>query len=172
LVSTGLSVEGSAGLVQNYHISGKSLVIGLNYPLEINKTYTIVIKSVMSEGGATITDRTLTVKAVDVPYDKLSRRAQQALLNAQDKNQGVLNDPLVAHLPHSTLDYNLSAVVQTGSKGKDVLAVKAELLLSNADVKSGEQQAIDQYKQEVFDYIRSFGLDPSKYVISFVVIKS
>lgn len=71
---------------------------------------------------------------------------------------------LATTLPHETLDYTLSLVQQGGNAELD-----CQIQLSQADM-SDESAAITNYEQEAQQYIESFGVDPSQYVINYSVL--
>jgi hypothetical protein len=66
------------------------------------------------------------------------------------------------------LGYNLTPVYATVD-GQATLEINAQLLLSYADLSSpqSEQAAIAQYESEINQYISSFGLNPSNYIINY-----
>lgn len=171
----GLSVSSGNKLIRNYQISGKKLIITADTPLVIGQKYTLTIKSIQSESGSIIRDKTLTFVVKDIPYDGLSTTAQKKIISQQDQNQGLRDDPIMRNLPHSTLDFNLTGLITTtdgDNGGKGVLVLKAQLLLTASDVSNGRDAAIAQYKQEVIDYIKSIGFDPAKYTIEYQIIES
>lgn len=150
-------------IIRSSSVSGKTLTINLTSLAE-NKTYTITIAVVQAKDGSQIRNISLKFKPKYVPADKLPKSQQQTLLNNQDKN-GPQPDPIYGLVPYSTLDFTLQAFPTADGKG---IEVDANLLPSAADL-SNEDQAIAQYKQEVVDYIKSKGLDPSKYTINYTV---
>jgi flagellar basal body-associated protein FliL len=72
-------------------------------------------------------------------------------------------DPIVQYVPYSTLDYEIAAIQNDDNS----VTLKVQLSLSDADYKTGKDQAVAQKKQEVLDWITSKGIDPSKYQIDY-----
>lgn len=149
---------------------GKSIVVSLNN-LDINATYTITLKSVANTKGEQIQNRILTFVAKDIAYSSLSKDQQSALIAQQDYKSPAQSDPILSHLPHSTLTYNLSGIISAGGDtNTNTVSLRAELLLTGADM-SDENSAIATYKQQVIDYVKSLGIDPNNYVIDYEVIE-
>jgi hypothetical protein len=169
LASNGLVVSGSNGIIKDSKVSGKTLTISFNYPLDASKSYTVQVASIYATSGQRITNKTYTFKPKSVSFDKLPGSQQQAIVDSQDQNQGPSADPIARYLPYGTLDFNLSATVTQGSNNQSQLVLNAQLLLSHADM-SDQDAAIAQYKKEVTDYIESIGFDPSKYTINYTVV--
>lgn len=74
----------------------------------------------------------------------------------------VKTDPMFDYLPHSTLDYTLTATVDSSNK----TILNAQLFLTEAD-QADPSAALAQYKQEVVEYIQSVGLNPNSYTINY-----
>ena len=72
-------------------------------------------------------------------------------------------DPIIQYLPQSTLSYQIEA--STGTDNKTVLNIR--LLLSEADYRISEQEAVNTYKKEALDWIESKGLNPANYTINY-----
>jgi hypothetical protein len=134
--------------------------------LKLNSKNKIVITEVDSKSGSKLKDLDVSFVAKDIPFQDLSKSQQQAILKLQDTPSPNRDDPILAYLPHSDLDYKLSANVVQGE-----LTLDAELLLTAADVRIDANAAINSYKKEVTDYIKSIGLDPAKYTINYKVIQ-
>lgn len=170
LAKKGHIIGSSADIVRTYEVNGKQLRIFLKSPLEINKEYTLTLENITSERGKIIKQQKLTFTALDLPFSSLSSDQQKYILDHQDKNQGVRDDPITSHLPHSTLDYNLTSEVDKDNAGNDILVLNAEILLAESDLGPGQDQTVQAYKQEVVDYIKSLGLDPANYTIRYTIV--
>ena len=170
LTTSGLSVSSSPGIIQSYVVKQKSLDMTLISPMKIGATYTIVIHSVQSTGGHKLSNKTFHFTPQDIAYTNLPKDQQIAIQNSpgQDDKDAFNNDPVLAHLPHGTLDYNLTPVY-TSVNGHAKLEINAQLLLTYADLSSAqsEQTAITLYESEINQYISSFGLNPSNYIINY-----
>ncbi len=157
-------------IISSSTVKGRDIEIKIIFPLSEKKTYTITVNSIRAADGSQLINKVFTLQPKDVPYDKLSPKEQKNLIDGQDRPTAIQSDPLLSHLPYSSLNFNLTGVIRADASGKAVVEVDAELLPSAADVKSGnESQVIEQYKQEVLAYIRSVGLDPANYPIVYVV---
>jgi hypothetical protein len=153
-------------LIKSYSIDGKVLTINLDYPLQPKRLHTITIRSIQDNGGEKITNKRFTFTPryiADLPADQT-----KALLLQQDPNNKRTTDPILAHLPYTTIDFELSADPQP--KGEDVArpTLNAILNLSAADMPD-QNAAVDKYKQEVADYITSLGFNPANYDIKYIV---
>ncbi len=163
-----LSVTSSENIIYTYEAEDKELKVVLNGPLQLKKSYTITINSVMSTSGKTIIKRSFTFVPKDIDPLNLTDEQENLLVSEQDKYQGASQDPIVSRLPYGSLNFSLSAVTTTDANRKSKLILQAKILLSNAD-KSDEATAIESYKKEVTDYISSIGYDPTKYEIQYVI---
>lgn len=72
-------------------------------------------------------------------------------------------DPIVTSLPYSTLSYEIR-FIETG-KDKPTLAI--QLFISEADRSTNETAAVNQYKQEALDWLKSRGFSPDNYEITY-----
>jgi len=80
-----------------------------------------------------------------------------------------LTNPLLGHLPYSTLTYSLTDGGFTlDSSDQPYLTLNATINLTQAD-NFDTAGAIAQYKQDITGYIKSFGVDPNKYVINYQI---
>jgi hypothetical protein len=77
-----------------------------------------------------------------------------------------LTNPLLPVLPHATLSWTLDNAGFTTDTNTPFLTLKAQILLTNADL-ADKQNAINRYKQQVVNYIRAHGADPANYNIEY-----
>ena len=163
----GLSVESNDNIISGYSVKGQQLTIQFNNVLDA-KPYTIVIDSIQDTKGDQIKHKSLVFTPKDISSDKLPEDQKQALLQRQTQYLESHYDPILSHLPHGNLDFNLTATSIVKS-GKAVVTLHAQLLLTEADLRIDPQAASDTYKQEVITYIKSLGLDPTNYIIEYTI---
>jgi len=165
----GISI-GPDNVVATTKVSGTALTIYLQ-TLSANHTYTITIKSIRSTSGKVLTNIPLTFKVAYVASsDNLSDAEKQAISNKQDQKPASLADPILNYLPYSTLTFMLTAV-QTGStQGQSALVIEAQILIPPNT--PADQEAIDipKFKQQAIDYLKSKGIDPTKYNIDYQIV--
>ena len=152
-------------IITGYAIKGKQLQVSLNERLDMSKVYKIkiVAKALASDQNVV---KEISFTARDIPVEDLPKQQQDLILLRQRDYLKSQSDPIIRSLPHGTLDYNLtSEYVRNGSKSD--LILHASLLLTGADLKGDSTSIVNQYKQEVVDYIKSLGLDPTKYTIDY-----
>lgn len=166
----GLAVSSSPNVIQSYAVEQKTLVINLIGLMKIGTTYTIDIHSVEATGGHKLTNKIFRFMPQDIAYANLPKDQQTAIQNSPGQNDRdtLNNDPILVHLPYGTLNYNLTPVYATVN-GHATLEINAQLLLSYADLSSpqSKQAAITLYESEINQYISSFGLNPSNYIINY-----
>ncbi len=75
-------------------------------------------------------------------------------------------DPVLTLLPHSTLNYAITAFTDLDNNKKITLTVT--LLLTEADRRTDPVAAAAQYQAEAQSWLNSQGLDLSKYTINYV----
>ena len=156
--------------VKRYEVSTQSVKIFVSN-LEKNKRATIAIDKVMSATtGKQLGKQKLSFKPKDKEWHQIPKEQQESVLNEQQKNKSpVQSDPIMQHLPRNTLDYKLTAVVE----GNNNLRLQADITPSSADTRDDDTLnpvAVQQYKDAVVNYIKSLGLDPAKYKITYTVI--
>jgi len=153
-------------------VNGKTLVLYLPTDLSEGIEYTVNISKITAQDGKSFSGE-LRFTPEDIPYEKLDKDQQEEILRLQDeRSDSDANDPIMNHLPHSALNYNLSLYINDGL-GSDVPAeriiLNAEILLSAADVRIDRDGAIEQAKQDINSYITSLNLDPANYQIEYSV---
>lgn len=164
------SLEDSKGQVVSIKNEGDTLII-ITKPHAENITYRFALNDIKSEDGSIIRKIDFNYTAHFKPFSKLSKD-QKSLIESIAR-QPTANFPLLKHLPYSTLNFKLyvarDEADESGQIGTPGLV--AELYLSNADIKSGRDSAIEIYKKEVQDYIKSLGYNPSDYSITYEAVE-
>ncbi|HRQ86521.1 MAG TPA: hypothetical protein PLY16_00245, partial [Candidatus Saccharibacteria bacterium] len=88
--------------------------------------------------------------------------------NCQDRLSEEKNlpqsDPILAFLPHSTLDY----LIEADQFEDDKLRLSITLYLSEADYKSNINSVIEARKQAIDTWMKNNSLDPANYHISYL----
>jgi hypothetical protein len=70
-------------------------------------------------------------------------------------------DPIMRHLPYSTLHYTVT--------GDTTNRLKVEISLSNSDLYgTTSDKAAQRYENEVVEWIKSLDLDPNDYIINYI----
>lgn len=75
-------------------------------------------------------------------------------------------DPIIEHLPYSTFHHYITA--NAGKDGKTGLDVTI-YLISREMLEENRQLAIDKYKAETVEWIKSINLDPENYIIDYKI---
>lgn len=167
IISNSVEIAAYPNVIASYSVHNKSIDISFT-SLTINTTYNIIITRVVSTDNEVISNKGLSFVAQYISPKNLPKDEAEQILKNQDNYVSPANDPIVAHLPHDTLSYSLSAQITGGPNGKSRLVLNAELLLSEADM-SNENAAIAKDKQAIQDYIQSVGLNPQNYTIIYNV---
>jgi hypothetical protein len=161
--------ENSNNIVRDVTAEGDTITIRLD-ALGENSNYAFKLPDVKSSEGKVLSGLRYTFTARYVAYDKLSKEQQAQQTSQTDST--VQEDPLSKYLPYSTLDYSLVGSNETSDSGKYIFVVSARLYLSAADVKIDKQGAVNRYKKEIADYIRSKNLNPDTYLIRYTISES
>lgn len=167
LNSKGLNVAASNNIVKTYEVKDKKIIIQLQN-MKKNTSYSVTLTGITAQDGRVIPLETLSFTAKDsdgiLPKDQQKYAVQK---QDEDKPKSI-TDPILAALPHSTLNYHLSALVG------DKLTLKARITPSKADLNSDKasvpQSFVDATKKDIDTYIRSLKLDPAKYTIEYEVV--
>jgi hypothetical protein len=157
-------------IIRRQVISNKTLILTLNQ-LQIDKLYTVTINSITSKSGKTLTNQSFRFTTKNIPYNQLPKDQQQGIINTQSYSTNGQNDPILKYLPASSLHYTISAQFSNDSTTKNNLVLATQILLSQADLGSGEGNTIKSYEEEATDYIKSLGFDVSKYDFKFIVVR-
>lgn len=166
LVASSVHVTMTPNSVQSVSVDGRQIVLTLN-KLASGQSYTVSIDHAVASDGKEVSGVIVRFVAKDILVADLPADQRQAVLKKQDRYTGPNKDPILSHLPYSTLDFSLSPLITTDQTGKSVLVLQAQLFVTEADANTNEAAATDHYKQEVQDYIKSLGLDPAKYTIRY-----
>jgi len=67
-------------------------------------------------------------------------------------------DPILDRLPYETLNYSINPVYKD-----DVLVLIVNISLSESEYRSGVEGVVSKYKNEVYQWIKSIGLNPENY---------
>lgn len=113
--------------------------------------------SIKESGLSDYTTMVLCVDKKDLIYGDFSCQ------DVTSQESGVSKvDPILRYLPRSTLTYTLSLDPLSGN-----LHLYADMILSNADYRTGVAQAVDKYKKEIEVWFTSNGLDVKDYLITY-----
>lgn len=162
-----ISFSEDENYISSSEIDGKNIILYVTN-LEIDQSYTINLESVTETGGKSISGKSLSFTVQNIPFDQLSEREQEVALRLQNEKDNVLNDPIMSLVPYSTLEFNLGAVLVDEEERP---TLRAELLLTGADVRIDRQDAIERYKKAVTTYLTDNDIDPKQYTIEYVIIE-
>ena len=167
LASDGLSVLGSNNIIRSFEVKDKKIIIGLQN-MKKDTDYSITLTGIKAENGKIIPLKTLDFRAQDSGGSMPKDQEKYAQEKQQEDKPKSITDPILSHLPHSTLSYHLSAL------SGDKLILQARLTPSKADLNSDKTavlpSVVDATKKEIDTYIRSLKLDPANYTIEYTVI--
>jgi hypothetical protein len=170
LDAKGVTITPDNMLIDSYSVDNKTITVNLK-AMYIGKTYTINLGQVRSQEGKVLSNLSVRFTAKDISFKELSKDQQQAILKRQDAAPKASNDPIFQYVPYSTLSYTINAYVgATSQTNPSGVYLKADILISNAELSGDLQGTINQYEQAVRDYIQSKGLDPAAYVIDYNVV--
>lgn len=162
-----VSLSGSSGLIKDSFVNGKTIDIDLNQ-MTIGNNYFIEVDYASSSGHNVIKNDILKFTAKNISAEVLPKDQQKTILKNQEDYPALTDNPIFKYLPHSTLDYTLSALITKGPNGASELILQANIFLSQVDM-SNETAAINGYEQYVVSYIKSLGLNPDDYTISYSI---
>jgi hypothetical protein len=78
-----LSVTSQPEAFGNPKLQGKTLTLSVTTPLDTSQSYTVTIHSIRSTSGKQLTDQVFRFTPQDIPFQKLSKAMQQAILAIQ-----------------------------------------------------------------------------------------
>lgn len=165
VMNKSMGVTSNPAVVSGFSVTGKRLRLSL-VNLQKDHAYYVAISNLTSVKGKHIDSYIIRFTARDIAFADLPKDQQKTILDAQQSNKKQVTDPILSHLPYGGLNYSLDA-----SFSNSKLVIIAKILPSASDAKSDEQAAITVYEQQVVDYIRSLGLNPSKYTIVYQIVE-
>jgi hypothetical protein len=152
-------------------LKGKTLVFHPTSSYKFGDTYTALIENPRSRDGHATRDVRIRFKVGFV--EKPTKEQNQQALERTDSLQRQY--PLLAHIPHETLNYKIDYRFQAleedreGIESEQVLVIRIELyaVLNRPDQRESYRADLKKYKEEALEYIRSKGEDPAKYRIEY-----
>lgn len=151
--------------VTSFEANNKTLRVFIG-EIEADSDYTFTIDSISAKSGKALQNIKISFTAKNIPFEKLSKSQQQAILQNQDRTDNTKSDGILGYLPYGGLHFKLNA-----NQDGDQLVLEAEILLSKADLGTGQETVIETYKKEVTDFIQSKNLDPDDYTINYKIIQ-
>lgn len=143
----------------------RSLYIRL-FELSEGNEYKIKLKDIFSSDGEVLRGYEINFIATYIPYERLSQAQKD--LESQETDRFEPDDPILDHIPFSTIGYSIEPVHDTTEEGVYSLIINAKIFLSNAD-RGFEDQATEAYKQEIFNYLQSKDINPEDYQFNYIV---
>lgn len=148
-------------------VEKNKVIINILNPLEINRSYTFVLRNVQSINHEIIKNQKITITTNS--REDISDEDWVLVLDRQEagKGDGVSN-PILRYLPYYTDTYYLDSVVDN-SGGVDKIALEATIFLTREDV-SNRENVINTIKSEIITYISSLeGIVPSDYLVRYKI---
>lgn len=158
-------IDDGQSLVREIERRDRSLYVRI-FEIFEGENYTISFKDILSSDGEVIKNFRLTFTAKYIPSERLSQ-AQKELENGETDRFEV-EDPILKHIPYSTIGYSLEPVNSVSEEGSYALFVNMKIFLSNTD-RGFEEEAVESYKKQAFDYLRSKGINSDDYEFNFIV---
>jgi len=168
--------EGSVKIVSKNNLNIRTstkdskLTVDILSGMDADKKYTFFIESITSTSGDVIKNHNIVLETSKDGV--LSDEDQKIILDRQEANKpAYLRDPIFKYLPHSTLDYSISAGLNTvvGEGEKDI-TIFITAMLSAADVRIDRAGAISSYNQEAMNYLKTLdGINLDNYNFSYRV---
>jgi len=101
-----------------------------------------------------------------LPIEQLIFGDFQCRYMMSSENQ--VSDPIIRHLPHSTLNFEITA----GGLNNNKLTLNITITLSAYDERTDADAAIESYKVEVVNWIKSIGQTPDNYNLNYNIIRA
>jgi hypothetical protein len=161
-LSTILVDIGERPVVQAMRIEGRDMFLSI-IPLEEKTEYTIELRNITSTSNEVIPKTTFSFTPVYVPFDRLS--SEQKALEASETDRDNAEDPLAQYLPYQGDSFYLTSEYTYNDQDESIFIVNNEAFLSASEVTESRSSVIERYESKVKSFIRSKGLDPSKYII-------
>lgn len=152
-------------IVREVDHQDRSLYIRL-FELREGDTHKITFGDIFSSDGKVIKNYELNFRATYIPYDRISQAQKD--LEASETDRFEPDDPILNHIPYSSIGYSIEPVHDTTEEGVYTVSVNAKIFLSNAD-RGFEEQAIEMYRNQIFDYLKSKNINPDNYQFNYII---
>ncbi len=159
-----LLAEGQS-IVREVERRGQSIYVRL-FELKEGDTYRIVFRDILSASGKVIKSYELGFRATYIPHNRISQAQKD--LEAGETDRFEPDDPILDHIPYSSIGYSIEPVHDTTEEGVYTVSVNAKIFLSNAD-RGFEEQAIEMYRNQIFDYLKSKNINPDNYQFNYII---
>jgi len=144
-------------LMASYQVSGSSVIVLLNSPLEANHQYRINVANISDVKGQRLANRSFVFSARNIAFNNLPADQKKALLSIQSRyNQVIQGDKLVQLLPFTSggNEYRVSYTVNyINQQPKLTIIITAPT---------------QQRQAEAINWIKEVGFNPNKYTIQYV----
>ncbi len=174
-VKTNISNEDSLNNIRDAEIRTKSVVqsydkeSGGSYSgrfiidiASIEQTYIVEYKHLIDPVNQSVADEYMNLSCPrddDIIFE--NQICKEILSSEVGDNKG---DPVLRYIPHSTLNY--SAEQDYSIEESDNIGIRLTIFLSNIDIKTGREAAIDKYIEDFSLYLEEKGLNPDEYFIT------
>lgn len=165
-----IKLTSSVGNVNKWDVNKKILDIDFSKPFEINQDVIITL-SAESIDGYRITNKILRFNTKDISSENLPNDQKKALKDKEQAKPSYYTDPILKFIPNSTLDYAITPNFISSKEYKG-LQVDITLYLTNVDISTGRQAAMDKYLLEAKEYIKSKGLNIENYLYTVSINES
>lgn len=147
--------------------------------LDIDTRYKAVLKNPRSKNGLESESIETNFTAVYIPFNEIPKKQQKQEIQQSENLQETY--PIVAHLPHETLEYKIDYVVPNyaapeteGNQeitSEDIQPLKLEIELyairNRPEQYDEYKKQLRRYKDKALQYIRSLGFNPKDYDIRY-----
>lgn len=162
------NMTGDTIVINDIVAEGESLFVRLDLLVE-GTDYSFTIKDIYSTEGELIEEVQVSFSPKHIPFNQLSKAQQD--LELAETDRGNTLDPILEILPHSTLEYDLTAINTTNHDGEYELIIERKIRLTQADINIDRKEAIKNYTAKANDYLKQNGFKLEDYDIRTVIIE-
>ena len=157
-----ITIVAEGDIVNDYSIDKNKISINLKNT-ENNKSYTVILRNIVSVDNSTISLYPFKFTTGYVSENDLSKDEKQQLQSQTDK--GNIDDPIILVLPYNNPNISMNTFYNASGD----LIIRVVITLSLADIREGENIAIDRYKEQAKQYLISNDIDPNDYQFEYII---
>ena len=123
----------------------------------------MILRNIVSVDNSTISLYPFKFTTGYVSENDLSKDEKQQLQSQTDK--GNIDDPIILVLPYNNPNISMNTFYNASGD----LIIRVVITLSLADIREGENIAIDRYKEQAKQYLISNDIDPNDYQFEYII---
>ncbi|NCO10953.1 hypothetical protein GW930_03575 [Candidatus Saccharibacteria bacterium] len=164
-----VKISPNSSILASYEINKSSVRLFINDIVEY-ETLSIELQQIESVDGYKLDSFQFDVVLTD---DLTDGEQLERALEEQDETTELRSDPILEHIPHSTLSYKITPdMTRVRADGSSIVDVNVEVFLTAADMRGDRDAALSVYKKQVEEYFSLKSINTENYTITYTIVES